>query len=578
MEKRKILTLLGPLGITSLVAMSFQLTLTRFFSVILWYHFVFIVISAALMGIGIGGWLLFRTRLTAWLLHNPGPRLMLLELLFGLSMLASLGFAINSPYLDLLFIYVLIASVPFILQGIIAAFLFSQFPTSTGLLYTADLVGTALGGLAEIFAVRYLGPPQTALALSLLSILIAPVYLLALGVEEKKGRKQAQVGAWQQRLFWVGTLFLLALATLGAWSLRQDTVQQWIARGATPVSGKTMFELMGDLNVESRVVFSGWDEFARTDVVEQAGLETKKYIFTDGGAASYMSSFNGNPESIEALTTDAGYFPFTWGKRNKVLIIGAGGGRDLLIALRGGSQEIIAVEINRNIIKAMDQFASFNGNLYRRPEIQLVIGDGRNFVRKANAKYDLIYLPLVFTQAATSSGYGLVENYIFTQEAFAEYFSRLHPKGRLVLKLHGAEDLTKAALTAIELLQKKKANLSPAAAMQHLLIINGMNNKEHAQQKSQPHFPLLIIRPGLPFSATEAKQLQAKAMEMGYEPLYTPWVQKEGVFGSMEDGFLTPAQLIRRANVQLEPANDNKPFFYNVEKGIPKNICLARVI
>src|ERR1700692_2401585 len=49
------LTLVGGLGLTSFAALLLELSLTRLFSVVLFYHFAFLAISIALLGLGAGG-------------------------------------------------------------------------------------------------------------------------------------------------------------------------------------------------------------------------------------------------------------------------------------------------------------------------------------------------------------------------------------------------------------------------------------------------------------------------------------------------------------------------------------------
>src|ERR1700693_3334517 len=48
-------TLLAGLGLTSFAALLLELSLTRLFSVVLFYHFAFLAISIALLGLGAGG-------------------------------------------------------------------------------------------------------------------------------------------------------------------------------------------------------------------------------------------------------------------------------------------------------------------------------------------------------------------------------------------------------------------------------------------------------------------------------------------------------------------------------------------
>lgn len=76
----------------------------------------------------------------------------------------------------------------------------------------------------------------------------------------------------------------------------------------------------------------------------------------------------------------------------RVLAIGAGGGVDVIYALRGGAREITAVEINPIMIKSgLGSLSRFNGDLFRRPGVTPVVAEGRSFLTAArDRRWDLI--------------------------------------------------------------------------------------------------------------------------------------------------------------------------------------------
>ncbi|MCF6096579.1 hypothetical protein L1766_06145 [Thermovorax subterraneus] len=161
---------------------------------------------------------------------------------------------------------------------------------------------------------------------------------------------------------------------------------------------------------KTRIEYTKWDSFSRTDVVD-TGDEKSKIIFIDGGAASEMYRFDGNLESISWLKSTPGFLPFTLQKKPKTLVIGPGGGKDILLALLAGSEDITAVEINKSSIRAVKAFAPFTGDIYNLPQVKTYAGDGRNFIEQTKEKYDTIFLSLVMTEAAGSGGLALTENY-----------------------------------------------------------------------------------------------------------------------------------------------------------------------
>ena len=106
------------------------------------------------------------------------------------------------------------------------------------------------------------------------------------------------------------------------------------------------------------------------------------------------------------------------------LVIGPGGGRDLLTALVFGADRVEGVEVNPIIARdvMLGEFRDFSGSIYANPRVSVAIDDGRSYVRRSNERYDIIQASLVDTWAATAAGaYTLTENTLYTKEAFDDY-------------------------------------------------------------------------------------------------------------------------------------------------------------
>ena len=93
-----------------------------------------------------------------------------------------------------------------------------------------------------------------------------------------------------------------------------------------------------------------------------------------------MYRFDGDLRTIGDLRRDNGYFPLANGAHDRVAIIGAGGGKDVLVSLLAGAKRITAIEINRGVVEAMRRYQDYNGALYDRSDVQLVTGDGRRYL------------------------------------------------------------------------------------------------------------------------------------------------------------------------------------------------------
>src|SRR4029077_12206359 len=150
------------------------------------------------------------------------------------------------------------------------------------------------------------------------------------------------------------------------------------------------------------------------------------------------------------------------------LVIGPGGGRDLLSALVFGAGRVDGVEINPIIARdvMLDRFRTYSGGIYANPHVAIHVDDGRSFVRRSDEKYDVIQAALVDTGAATAAGtYTLTENSLYTSEAFGEYLDHLSPSGMLTITRWVFDGLRLVSLAQQACAER---GLDPA---QHLAIV-----------------------------------------------------------------------------------------------------------
>jgi hypothetical protein len=115
-----------------------------------------------------------------------------------------------------------------------------------------------------------------------------------------------------------------------------------------------------------------------------------------------------------------------------VLIVGAGSGSDVSIALGRGAGHVDAVEIDPGILRIGAQ--RHPDRPYDDPRVTRHINDGRAFLRNTNKQYDLVIfaLPDSLTLVSTTANLRL-ESFLFTREAFAAVKDHLTPEGVFVL-------------------------------------------------------------------------------------------------------------------------------------------------
>ncbi|MGQ9629068.1 MAG: hypothetical protein ACUVXI_01980 [bacterium] len=529
------------LGGTFAVAMSvfmLEVALTRLFSVILWYHYVFLVVSTAILGLGLGGLVVMRWR-DRWgeslgFVLPAGMALATVVITVGLVKLPAVSFPA---------FYIPIAVGPFILAGVFLAWVFDRHTSLSNALYFADLSGAATGSLLVVIALQFFGAINAMLSVAVSMAGLAFVLALLLV------RRQTLAAVLSGMVF-VGS----AVALAG--NLRWNYLD--ISFKGDAHHAKTLFQ---SVNRDGGVIeYTKWHAFSRTDIVAEE--PESKWIYTDGGAAAEMLRFDRRDyRQVERLTQDVGFFPFLWGGKDKVLIIGPGGGKDVLLALMGGAGEITGVEINPGTVQAVQRFAPYNGDIYNYENVKIFVGDGRNFIKRTREKYDVIYLSLVFSQVAEMTGFALTENYIYTKEAFAEYMDRLTERGRLVLVLHGESDLTKASVTVLELLQERGVSLQEA-----IRRMVGITEVGDAHGR-----PLLIVRK-TPFAREEAEEVYKIAVLTNFNPEFIPYHREGGVLAALARGDISLAKFVADYPLNVDPATDDRPFFYNYDWGLPGHL------
>src|SRR5215203_2034362 len=149
-------------------------------------------------------------------------------------------------------------------------------------------------------------------------------------------------------------------------------------------------------------------------------------IIIDADAATPIYRWDGSQSDIAWIQKYMDYLPYEMINANNTLVIGSGGGEDILVALSGGADNVTAVELNPLVVSAVKHFDSQSRNIYNNNNVELIIDDGRRFISSSTEKYDVIVLKLVDSWAAQlAGGYALSENYLYTVEAFQQYFRHL---------------------------------------------------------------------------------------------------------------------------------------------------------
>lgn len=540
------------LSLVSASGLALEVAFTRIFSLTFQYHYAFLAVSLAVLGLGLGA-ILGRFLTSSHSDSAPdsaGERVASLALLALSVTLPSIAVLLAVfPSTSSILQSTAATLVPFLLIGLFESLTFARLPAHSGLLYGADLLGAAIGAAAVLGLLSRLG------AFNVLIVLGTVVALAAVVLHISLSDRRHLVAALLCLAFSSGLLALNLLSSPIAFYPDRLT-------GAPP--DKTMISLLHDPSQSARIVYTAWDPFARVDVVETED-PAAKFVFTDGGAGSTMHRFDGSLEQLASLRETPEFLPFTLGPAEHTLVLGAGAGKDILLALLAGGQTITAVEVNPAMIKATRHFGDFNGHILDRPQVRLVVGDARTFVERTPDRYDLIYLNLVYTQAAEPAGQALVENYVFTRQAFHAYLDHLTPRGHLAIISHNALEGSRAAITGLQALADDGEPLP--RALRHLALL--------MLPVHDPTRRLSVMVLGKqPLREQEIHRLAAGAGRLGMKPLFLSGIF-EAPFAPLLKGASLREFLAGDTTYDLRPTSDDQPFFFKLDPGPPAPITQA---
>ncbi len=535
----------------------FELALTRIFSVLMWYHFASLSIALALFGLAVGGAIVHLR--PALIPEDNFPRALFPYLgLFCVSACVPfflLGMArakpgilfpllsfFHQPYFQpfrqvsagpdgivlasLGLLYVVI-TVPFAAAGVFFAGLFLRSPSGeVGRLYGADLVGAAAGCLLLVPGLSLLGAP---------SILLIAAASAGIGA-------CALVRGFKRYLV---ICLVFAIGTIAVVNGPGDRlVGLEFARG----------------QYESKIQFSRWNAISRVVVYPLNKWEAEQ-------SWGLSRRFTGPvPGHMAMLVDDAGYTPIVenapgtgtpqWAQYHIVslpymlrpgsvsLIIGPGGGRDILAALGNGARSVTAVELNPLIVEAVqERFHEFSGRPYSLPGVTTIVGEGRSELAAGTATYDIIQASSVFGEISPSAGaFSLSANFLYTREAFNEYWEHLAQDGILSFSrtIFGKRALRLITLARDTVLEKKLA--SPAESI--------------AVIRERGLATLLVARNG--FTPGEVKKLAEIARSRSFRIEALPGIKTGSVFERAIAG-----EDVTGGRFDISSPTDDKPFFYN---------------
>jgi hypothetical protein len=540
-------------------ALAYEILLMRLFSIIQWHHFAYMMISLALLGYGASGTLLALTR--RWMKKHFFAAYIVNATLFGVSAMVCFRLAQAVPFnalevlwdarqpVWLLLIFMLLF-IPFFCVANCICLAFLKFDAQLHRVYSFDLIGAGVGALC-IIGLLFLASPTTALQL------VAATGLLSAAIAWLEYGARAQ---WPALLLVIASI--VTLSPLAGFSLQ---VSQF--KGLSQA-----LQVLNAEKVDQRSSPLGWLTTVASPSVpfryapglslnNPAPIPAQLAIFTDADAPSVINRFENGLHKLAYLDFQSSALPYHLLEHPVVLVLGAGGGADVLQALYHRSNHIDAVELNPQIVELVQsRFADFAGDLYLKPWVTIFAGEARGFVTASRNHYDLIQVALLDSFNASSAGlYALSEDYLYTREAFSQYLHHLAPGGILSVTRWTKtppRDSLKIFATAVAALRDAGA----ADPQRHLAMIRSWNTSTllvkkdafdtHAIDKLKAFCRLrsfdLVHYPGI-------KREEANR----YNQLPEPW------FFDAAQQLLGPgsAAFMDSYKFNIQPATDDRPYF-----------------
>lgn len=563
--------------LVSAAAIAYEILLMRTLSIVQWHHFAYMIISLALLGYGASGTAIALGK--RWLAPRFELAFSTSALLFSVTMVVCFVLGQRVPFnaLEVVwnprqFVYLavvyLVFFVPFFFAACCIGLAFTFRRGYINRIYLFDLLGAGVGAIMIVGLLFLLLPQHVLLVLATLALLASAV----IGLLPKPRRA------------------LMATQSLVLILLLFGVTQNWLdLRISEYKSMKQVLEV-----IDTRVLSESSSPLGLLTVVESPEIPFRHApglsintrfeppeqlaVFTDGDGMSVITRYQGDIEKLGYLGDVTAALPYAVLDAPKVLILGAGTGADVLLALHNGAASIDAVELNPQMTELVeDAYAEFAGHLYKDERITVHIGEARGYVARSDEQYDLIQVALLDSFSASGSGtQALNESYLYTAEAIREYLKHISPEGMLAitrwLKLPPRDNL-KLVGTVLKALQK----MGVAEPGLRLAMIRSWNTAT------------LLIKKGN-FSASEIETIKEFARARSFDMAFYPSMPASAAnrFNVLEQPFLYDGinallgpgadAFMDSYKFHINPATDDRPYFFHFFKwsSLPEVMALRK--
>jgi hypothetical protein len=557
----------------SLAVLMQEILLTRIFSFTVWYHLAYLTISTALIGFGAAGTILALfprlsqsapTRFAGSCAAAAGIALLVSTVILAPwpidpSTLLSQPFSFSAGLLG----YYVAVTVPFLFAGLAIATPLAAYPRAANRLYAADLLGAGLGCLAAVAALSKLDAAGAIAA-------CAAIFVAAGALYWTPGRRAGLLWA-------IAVIFAAGTPFAGQVIGFVPTQSKQLAKALSDPHAQLLFTQWSpvnrvDLCMPGEPKYSFWAGIGRSPNYKGDAPEALEIDY-DAHNGSNVYHYEG-PNSLAMLGTHMLRTPYLLKPKPRVLVIGVGGGIDIMNAIWQGASHVTGAELQPITVNLLQGpfLARWTQGLFKRPDVELVASEGRHYVRSHDERYDILQITAVDTFSAQSTGaYVLAESYLYTVEAFEDYLSHLSDDGVLSIVTGDIRiasvplaHVTRLALIAREALRRRGV----AVPQNHIMIVGDQ----------WPHSTLgnLLVK-RTPFTAEEVRRVREFVSANPADPHVTPPEDNHGFIvclapGGVGDPKITRlidapdaelTRLLANSNFALGPVTDDHPFFFH---------------
>ncbi|NIA14755.1 MAG: SAM-dependent methyltransferase [Nitrospiraceae bacterium] len=549
----------------SAAGLAYQIVLMRVFAIGQWHHFAYLIISTAMLGFGASGTAIamLRRRLAG----RERGALSASAFLFAASLVVCYATSQKVPFETfqllsqprqlwyLLALYVILA-VPFFLFSSCVALAFLILPKRIPSVYCANLLGSGLGALSVV-GLLFAAHPQ--LVPYVLTPPAAAAFWLTIGRTRRArmGAAAATVALAALVVCLWGVPVRLSEYKGLAYALRLPDAAI-VAEARSPASVITA--------VSSQFIRETPGQISNYPMSTLGPLPEQVALFFDGGSVSVSNRFDGSFEGFAYLDYVVSALAYRLVERPRVMVIGAGGGTDVLEALSHGAEHVTAVETDPRVFSLVNKaLAEHAGGIYERPDVKFVTAEGRGYLQSRAESYDLIHIGLLDSFSASAAGVlALNESYLYTREAIGLYLDRLTARGVLAMTRWlkaPPRDAPKLFATAVEACEERGFE-DPA---RHLVLIRSWNDA-------------LVLVSRAPLSEVRIEAVRSFCRERELDLCYYPGISpdetnrftvlEENTYFQFAKAVLSPNReaAYRESPFYVRPATDDRPYFFRFFK------------